>query len=336
LEDKLEKALDLLCEILTGTQLRDKTRMYQLLCQQRSSLFEQTVMSGDAAAQRRIMARTCAEGAINEYVGGVEYLRWLKDLEDNFDARFEGLCEELVRLSGMIFTAAGLTLGVTCQKPGIERAAAKLLKQGLPAGEPYRPANTPVRPWPPAREGIIIPADVSFAALGGSFAPAATGGAKVMGRAVSLGYLWNAVRVQGGAYGVGMVLRDNGFACFSSFRDPTPGRTLGCYTASADFLEDFCGGQVDLTAMILGAVAQADPLLTPRLKGAVADIRYFRGVTHEDLCRTRQETLSASPQDILELRGQLRELYAGGSVCVLGSKGQIEDCKDKLESVSTL
>ena len=67
-----------------------------------------------------------------------------------------------------------------------------------------------LHPWGPRREGIVIPADVSFAALSGAFPAAAKGGAKVMRRVAELSYLWNAVRVQGGAYGVGMVMRDSG------------------------------------------------------------------------------------------------------------------------------
>ena len=162
----------------------------------------------------------------------------------------------------------------------------------------------------------------------------AVGAAKVMGRAVSLAHLWNAVRVQGGAYGTGMVLRDTGFAGSFSYRDPSAARTLGCYRASADFLRGAAG--MDLTGMIIGAVAESDPLLTVRMKGKAADARYWRRISHADACQVRREILSAVPGDLTALAGEVEALAAEGAVCVLGSRQQLDACGGELESVTVL
>ena len=155
-----------------------------------------------------------------------------------------------------------------------------------------------------------------------------------MGKAASLAYLWNAVRVQGGAYGVGMLLWYNGLGGFYSYRDPTAARTLDCYAAAADFLRG--AGEMDLTGMIIGAVADSDPLLTPRLRGKTADMRRWRGITQEDLRRERQEILSAKPEDLTRLAAEVEALAKEGAVCVLGSRRQLEACGEKLDSVIEL
>ena len=212
--------------------------------------------------------------------------------------------------------------------------AAELLAGRIPEGSFRLPAVPAVRPWGRRREGIVIPVDVSFAAMGGVLDTANRGAAKVAGRVVSLAWLWNAVRVQGGAYGVGLLLDNTDMAGFYSFRDPSASRTLGCYRQSADFLESV--GGMDLTGFILGTIAESDPLLTPKMKGKTADTRWWRGMTQDDLCRIRREMLSAGRSALTELAAALRTMMEDASVCVLGSQRQVDECAGKLDTVFTL
>lgn len=334
LDTKIEQALELLTELITESHWDDSKRVYEYLCQHRAALTEEMAMSGHSAGFGRASAGWSAECAALEYAGGIEYLRWLKDLEENFQERFPALAKELAALAEEVFCQARLTLSVTGSKPDAEERAGKLLAGKLSAGAPAGAEWADIHPWGPRREGIVIPADVSFAALSGAFPAAAKGGAKVMRRVAELSYLWNAVRVQGGAYGVGMVLRDSGLGGFYSYRDPSAERTLGCYGETANFLRGM--DEEDLTGMIIGAVADSDPLLTPRLKGKTADARYWRGTTQEDLRRMRREILAATVEELNGLAGEVEKLAESGSVCVLGSQRQIDACGSKLGSVTAL
>ena len=131
-----------------------------------------------------------------------------------------------------------------------------------------------------------------------------------------------------------MVLRDTGFAGFYSYRDPSAARTLDCYRASADFLRGIA--DMDLTGMITGAVAESDPLLTPRMKGKISDVLYWRQISHEDRCRVRWEMLSAAPGDLAALAGPVEELASRGSVCILGSRQQVDACAGWLDKIMVL
>ncbi len=334
LDGKLERALPLLAELLTGTHWNDAKRTYEFLCQRRPALSERLAGNGHVTALDRTAACGSIEGVVREQAGGVEFLRWLKDLEARFDEKFPALAQALEALARRIFTRARLTASLTGSNPKAGALLKAHLTGRLPAGS-YAPPEAPaIRPWGRRREGIVIPADVSYAALGGPFPLAGQGRAKVVGRTASLGYLWNAVRVQGGAYGVGMVMRDSGYAGFYSYRDPSPDRTLGCYAGTADFLK--AAGDMDLTGMILGAVAEADPLLTPRMKGRASDSRYWRGVRQEDLRRTLRDMLDAKPEDLPALADQIRGFAEEGSVCVLGPQKALEACGDKLETIAAL
>ena len=337
LDGKLEKAMDLVAEILAGTHWNDPKRVYELVCQHRAALAEQAVMAGHMAVLSRVGACCSADGAAREQAGGITFLRWLKELESGFQERFPELAGELEGLAKTIFSMARLTLSVTGTHQEAAAVARRLLSQRLPLGSFCLPEAPSIAPWGVRREGIVIPADVSFAALAGPFPQAHTGQAQVMGRVASLSYLWNAVRVQGGAYGVGMLLLAGGLSAglagFYSFRDPSAARTLDCYAATADFLKS--AGDMDLTGMIIGAVAESDPLLTPRAKGKTSDARYWRQTSYEDLCQERREILAARPEDLARLAPQVEKLAAEGAVCVLGSRRQLEAC-ESLEEITEL
>ena len=291
-------------------------------------------MAGHNAAMSRVLACSTAEGAVQEQAGGITFLRWLTELERDFPVRFPILAEELKALSQCIFCRARMTASITAGNEAAVGITARIVSGSLPEGAFVLPGTAAISPWGPRREGIVIPSDVSFSAAGGIFQGAGSGTAKVMGRTISLGHLWNTVRVQGGAYGTGMILRDTGFAGFFSYRDPSAARTLDCYRASAGFLRGIA--DIDLTGMIIGAAAESDPLLTARMKGKTADARYWRQITHGDLCRVRREMLSTVPDDLAVLADPVEKLTAQGAVCILGSQQQIDVCAELLDCVTVL
>ena len=334
LDAKLEKALSFLTELLTGQRWENSDQVLAFLRQQRAAMAEQMVMAGHSAAMSRVLACSTAEGAVQEQASGITFLRWLAELEQDFPARFPALAEDLKALSRRVFCRARVTISVTAGNESSAGATAQMMSDRLPEGNFLLPRTASIPPWKSRREGIVIPSGVSYAVLGGVFPEAGRGTAKVMGRTVSLAHLWNTVRVQGGAYGTGMVLRDTGFAGFYSYRDPSAARTLDCYRASADFLRGIA--DMDLTGMITGTVAESDPLLTPRMKGKISDVLYWRQISHEDRCRVRWEMLSAAPGDLAALAGPVEELASRGSVCILGSRQQVDACAGWLDKIMVL
>lgn len=334
LDEKAEKAAELLAEIAVDTVLNAPEKVYALLYQRRAAFAQQIAMAGHSFAMGRVSACCTAEGAVREHTGGIAYYRWLKDLEENFRERFPALQEELAALAARIFCRKRLTVSITTSDGKTEDVITGILMNRLPEGTYSQSEASTVCPWPRRWEGIVIPVDVSFAAAGAAFPNAGRGEAKVMGRAVSLAYLWNAVRVQGGAYGTGMLVDAAGMIGCYSYRDPSAARTLDCYRQAANFLEDL--GELDMTSFILGAIAESDPLLTPRMKGKTADARYWRQISQEVLCQIRREMLSATVGKLTALAEPVRAAMDAGSICVLGSRRQIDACAGRLDEIEIL
>lgn len=334
LDSKAEKALPLLAEILTATKFNDPEKAFALLCQFRAKLSEMAAMGGDSFGKLRVSARLSATGVATEVSSGITYLRWLKDLEDNFQDRFPALADELSGLARTVFTRSRLTVSVTGASAGAMETAGSVLSHALPGGCFSLPEKPVLTPWEPKKEGIVLPVDVSFAVMAGPFPDASKGSAKVLAHAASYDFLWNAVRVQGGAYGVSMSMLNGGIAGFGSYRDPSARRSLDCYRQTVDYLMKQT--DADLTGFIIGTIAYADTLLTPKNKGAVADRYYWQGYPYEALARQRKEMLSASGKDFPRLAEELRNAVDNSSICVLGSQKQVDECASELDEISVL
>ena len=272
---------------------------------------------------------------LTEYIDGLENCLWVRRTEAQFEEKKEELFDRLAALCRRIFTRERLTLSVTGKR---DEAFCRALTATVPmSGQAVPP--TAVSLLPAMREGILIPSEVAYAVevahletLGGQY----TGTLRVAAKLLSLDYLWNAVRVKGGAYGTGFIARPNGILAMYSYRDPHPDRSLSVYAHAAEYLTRFCSGEDDLTPYIIGAVADTDPLLTPHMRGMSAAAQYLTGRSYEDRCRLRREILSVTREDLLDLCALLRRMAESSSVCVVGGKTALDSCGDTLTTRRSL
>ena len=133
-------------------------------------------------------------------------------------------------------------------------------------------------------------------------------------------YLWDNVRVQGGAYGSGFLARMNGDISCYSYRDPSPEKSVSIYSSIADALEKWCEGDERLENYIISTVAASEPLMSPHVAGAVQDEYIFAGVTFEERVAERREMLATTREGLLKLCENLRELGENGSICVVSNQ----------------
>lgn len=332
LEHNIDKALSLIAEILTDTQFDDEKGIADYLKQDKTRMFESAVMGGHAIAIGRISARNTAAGVVKECVQGYKYYQWLSAK----DAEIGSLANEL---SDLLKGAAGkniLTVSVTETDCECAERIAEVLSNLLPDGAPD--GKLTVKPWEHKKEGIVIPADIAFAGMGGSLLEnggKSSGQLLVANRIITYGYLWNAIRVQGGAYGTGLMSDRSGLAACYSYRDPTGAKSLESYQGAAGFLKSLCSQDIDLTGFIIGAISDLSPLLSPRLKGTNADYDYFTGFSREDNCRRWSSLVHCTKEDLIAVADSLEKTIAGGSVCVVGSREQINKCEG-LEGIEVL
>lgn len=274
----------------------------------------------------RASAALNAASACSERCAGVSYYRWLRELEQNFDARADELIEMLRTLCEKLFVTARMRLSVTGGdgQSGalIQSGLHEALPDGAASGAPYRAQLLPI-----CKEGIVIPSEVSFTAVCGNV-HAYSGDLRIACRAASLGHYWNEIRVQGGAYGTGLLIRETGLVSAYTYRDPDCRRSRGAIGRTAAYLEAAAASGEAQDVNIIGAISDAEPLLSPRLQGAVADTWLLKGMTMDDRRCMRHELLDAGPASLAACAGPIGSALDTGIVCVFGPRTQLEACGD--------
>jgi hypothetical protein len=334
LESKLDAGLELVSEIATRTKFDNESQILELLRQQKTSMNQEIVMSGSQYALGRMECGVSTSAVAEECIHGISYYRWMKDqLENTLDvAQLKSLYQDMISSDRM-------TVSVTCDQESVSAAVAEKLSSVLPVRPAIVPEGTPVAPWGQKKEGFIIPADISFAVQGGSLLPYEgkfSGQMQLLARIGSLEYLWNMIRVQGGAYGTGLVSRESGSTACYSYRDPNGKRSLDCYQQTAQFLRDFLANHNDLSSYIIGAISDSSPVLSPSAMGLLSDTRYWKGISYEERKANRKALLSATSEELLTLCDSLEQAIANGNVCVIGSEKQIASMGDILEVAENL
>lgn len=321
-----EAAGALLAEILSATVWDDLSLLREKLQQLALDFQMDLSAAGQRYAITRVSADLTAHGMAREYIAGMEYARWLKRMSAADDETLRALLERMEAMARRLVTRERLTLscGDNLAEAALVLLAERIPVSGLPAPEPTAFALPGAR-----REGAVIPAAVGFAAMGANFKGVGrtyTGSLAVLSNVLNYLYLWNEIRVQGGAYGGGFGARSNGDLFCYSYRDPQPGRSLAVMRNAPAWLRAFCEEADDLTGYILGAVSAFDPLRDAEAKMSAAEDRWFRGITEADIRRWYGELLRTTPAELLALVPVLEELAAANAVCVVAGKPLLEAC----------
>ena len=310
-------------EILNETEFSDDEAIRNILRQTVIASEESFASTGHQVAMGRATASCSVESACREYYNGYESYLVFKSLDKNFEAEKENIKAKLRAIMDKYVVRERLTVGITAD--GCDDLAEKLIgciKNGEKAAPVCKISPIPVR-----REGIAIPARVSFAAMAAntlSDGVRPDGAFDVARAIVGYEYLWGEVRVKGGAYGAGMSAGISGNLGFYSYRDPNPKRTLDVFLSTPDFLSELARSGADITKYIIGAVGEAEALKTPRMRGSLATTRLLRGISYEENCRLRKSLLSMDNDRLLEIAEIMKKAADKSAVCVVGPRSELE------------
>ena len=332
LESQKKSFLSLLGEILYTSSFEDSEAIKNVVRQTKLALEESVVSAGHSAGFGRACAAVSSEGAINEYIGGYEFYRSISNFDKNFDEEYEAFTKRIPSLIARVFTKERLTLSLT---GSVDKELELSTINALKNGEKSTPVCE-IKPFGRLREGIQIPAQVAFATVAynlGALSERSVGSFGVVRNLLSYGYLWGEIRVQGGAYGAGFISRNNGNVGFYSYRDPSPKRSVDVYFGAPEYLRAYADSGEDISKFIIGALGDFDPLLTPRLKGAVSATRYLRGVTREDEMRTRREILSTDSAELKRIADVLERALADASVSIVAGKDKLDAAAEYIDKI---
>ena len=309
------EALGLVGEILTGTLLDNPALIRELLLQFDEAARQSIIGRGTTYAVTRAMAGLSAETAFQELVGGYENYRRRHALLQREDG-LEQLLPSLKRLAERVFTRARLTASVTAAEALSLDPLMALLPEGAAPASREMACHLDI----PALQGIVIPAPVSYSGWALTRPAEDLPAWKVASTILSLEYLWNEVRVKGGAYGAGANINSLGQASFYSYRDPTPFATRGADQGAAAFLRGFLSGRTELERYIISTISGEEPLISDTDLSPAADACWFRGITEEKRREDRRRMIAVKPADLAPV---CEALTGAARFCTVGAKAAL-------------
>lgn len=327
LTSKTPELFTLLSEILVNTKFDDTKRLKEIIQQFRSQIEMSIFDNGHLVALGRLVSYFSPAGKFIEQLSGIEFYKFISELEKNFDSEASNIASTLKRVYGAIFSKNNMMVSLTGQTDEFslfERNCCKLFNSLSGAGAEIKEYNIELNN---KNEGLLTSGDVQYVAKGYNFKKLGhdyTGSIKVLKTVISLDYLWNFIRVKGGAYGGFARVSRSGVLGFVSYRDPNLKESLDVYNNTPKFLENFEVDENEMTRYIIGTVSDLDYPIHPSQVGEVALEEYITGFTHEMAQKERDEVLNTKLEDIREFSSMVSEVMKEDYYCALGNEDKIK------------
>jgi len=326
--EKGTELLAILRDVLLEAHLNNQERLKQLVLEEKASKESSLVSGGSHFVDMRIRANFHEADWAEEQIGGVSYLWFLRKLAAGFEASWPTLSAAMERIRSLLVTRAGMLCNVTIDAASWRRFKPELTSflAALPSS-PVAQSSWQIGEGP-SSEALIIPASVNYVGKGANLyrlGLTPSGAAHVVVKYLRTTWLWDMVRVQGGAYG-GFCAFDHrsGNFTYLSYRDPNLLETLDIYDQTPGFLKRAELDKTELTRSIIGTIGDVDAYQLPDAKGYTSVQRYLVGEADDIRQRRRDEILGASVADFRAFADALAELTAYGQVVVLGSEQAIQ------------
>lgn len=329
--------MNVIAEILTEVDIDNKERVRQLLIEERAGLESGLAGSGHMVAASRLGAMRRASLWADEQMGGVDFFKAVKELINRVDTDWGSVRSDLQALKVSAISRENMLMNVTTSKEDFSSVKRSLLSfvDVLP-----EKAQGSMASWisnPPlialTNEGLIVPSAVNYVGKAANVLDAGiklNGSHSLIAKHLGTSYLWDKIRVQGGAYG-GFCRLDarTGQFTYLSYRDPNVKATLDGYDGAADFLRNIELSQDEMTKSIIGMIGALDSYQLPDAKGFASSMRVLTQETDELRQQKRDELLGATNKDFREFADALEKVRDGGNVVVVGGEDALKKACDE-------
>ena len=322
--DKLPDLFSLMEQIIRKAEYNQQERFLRMVLEEKARLEHSLVPAGHTFVSSRLRSFQSATGMMEEATGGIAYLFFLRELAERAAKDWHSVLGDLDSLRAAIFSRSALCWNITAeeaQKPVLLNQAASLSaklsdKDMSISDDPIVAAKRH------EREAFILPAQVNYVGMGGNLYDAGYeyhGSVHVILKQLRTGWLWEKVRVQGGAYGAFCAFdRMAGAFVLASYRDPNVRNTIDVFSRTAQHLQTMELSHRELDAAIIGAMGEADAYLLPDAKGLAAFSRDLVGDTKELRQKMRDELLSTTKDHFHAFGNILAKTLQNGRICALG------------------
>lgn len=339
LEKNLDKALELMEQMLLSSDFTDTKRLGELVAQIKARLQANLSSSGHLVAAMRSMSSFSRYALYQDELKGIAFYRSICRIEKELSESPKSVSDKLAAIAKKLFARNRMLISFTgnneayCNaKPSLEKVIAGFNKISAVGNQAEVHFNT-------AKEAFIDASQIQYVAKTGDFICEGyeyTGALRLLRIILSYDYLWINVRVKGGAYGCMNTFLRSGESYFVSYRDPNLSDTLDVYDRIPEYIKNFSPDERDMTKYIIGTFSALDTPMNPEAKGSRSLSAYLEGITYEQIQKERNEILNAQPEDIRRLADLVEAVLKKDSICVIGNENMIKESAGLFENVEKL
>lgn len=331
LYDKLPVAFAMMEEILTQSKLDDEKRLKEILAMVKSRMQMRFLSAGHTTAALRALSYHSPLSKFKDLTAGISYFELVKEIEEQFETEKDKLIQNLKLLVKMLFRPDNMMVSYTAAREGLEglEILVEQLKARLFTEEVEE--NSCIIHCEKRNEGFKTSSKVQYVARAGNFIDEGfsyTGALQILKVILSYDYLWQNVRVKGGAYGCMSNFTRLGEGYFMSYRDPNLEKTNKIYEGVVEYLKGFDVSERDMTKYIIGTISNIDQPMTPVAKGDRSLNLYMNHVSPEMIREERSQILDATTEDIRSLAEIVEAILKDNYFCVVGNEEKIEEQKE--------
>lgn len=335
---KLPVAFDMMREILMESKLNDGKRIREILAMLKSRLLMKFQSSGHVTAVLRAQSYASPAAKLKDMTNGIAFYETVSYIEEHFEEEKEKLSEKLIDLSKKLFCGDNMMLSYTAAREGLEGLEEMVEKLKNSLHTRTEEDKRCVIHCEKKNEGFKTASKVQYVAKAGNFIDlgvAYTGALQILKVIMSYDYLWQNIRVKGGAYGCMSNFNRIGEGYFVSYRDPNLKRTLDVYDGVVDYLKNFTVSERDMTKYIIGTMSGIDQPMTPASKGERSMNLYMNKVSAEMIREERNQILDAEQDDIRALYKVAEAVLQADQICVIGGEDKIEEEKELFKTLTS-
>ena len=339
LEKNIDKALELMEQMLLTSDFTDTKRLGELVAQIKARLQANLSSSGHLVAAMRSMSSFSRYALYQDELKGIAFYRSICHIEKELSESPKSVSDKLAAIAKKLFARNRMLISFTGNneaygnaKPSLEKVIAGFDKMSAIGNQAEVHFNT-------AKEAFIDASQIQYVAKTGDFICEGyeyTGALRLLRIILSYDYLWINVRVKGGAYGCMNTFLRSGESYFVSYRDPNLSDTLDVYDRIPEYIKSFSPDERDMTKYIIGTFSALDTPMNPEAKGSRSLSAYLEGITYEQIQKERNEILNAQPEDIRRLADLVEAVLKKDSICVIGNENMIKESAGLFENVEKL
>lgn len=337
LYEKLPVVFDMMREILTASKLDDTKRIKEILAMLKSRLLMKFQSSGHTTAALRAQSYASPSAKVKDMTNGIAFYETVARLDEHFEEEKEHLSQMLDKLARKIFRADQMMISFTASREGLKDMEEMILGLKRSLFEGGAEDARCIIHCEKKNEGFKTASKVQYVAKTGNFidnGASYTGALQILKVILSYDYLWQNIRVKGGAYGCMSNFNRIGEGYFVSYRDPNLKRTLDVYDGVVEYLKNFTVSDRDMTKYIIGTMSNVDQPLTPVAKGERSMCLYMNKVSAEMIREERNQILDATQDDIRSLYRVAEAVLKADQFCVIGGEEKIEENKELFGTVT--